>query len=475
MLCFLNQATTAVELTGIYKGTDMTTPATILAVDDEASFRFLLQQQLHNAGFTPLLASTAREGLAIMERQTVDLVLSDLVMPEVDGLTFMAQIRERFGAVPFILLTAHGTVATAVEAIKQGAFDYVEKHCPPDELRITIQRALEYRQLANENRQFRQHHQQKFNFQSIVTSSPVMKQVLETASRVVNAPTTTLAVFGESGCGKEVLARAIHVAGGGMPNTFVGVNCAAIPETLLETELFGHVRGAFTGADRDREGKFSMANGGTLLLDEIGDMPLVLQAKMLRVLEERQFEKIGADRPSTLNCRIIVATNRDLPALVAAGKFREDLYHRINIFPISIPPLRDRREDIPILVEHFISVLRNHLGKSLPGVSQKAMDILQARQWPGNVRELRNCLERIAILIPDGELMRPEHIAPGTPPLTADSDSPDEICYRLSFTPDVLSLEAATNSILDITLARCDGNKTKAAALLKVNRKMFYR
>jgi DNA-binding NtrC family response regulator len=450
---------------------------TILAVDDQASFRFLLQQQLNNAGFTPLLAASAREGLALMERQPVDLVLSDLIMPEMDGLAFLAKIRERFSSIPFILLTAHGTVATAVEALKQGAFDYIEKHCPPDELQLTIHRALEYSRLAEENRHFRQHLQQEYSFQSIITTNPTMKQTLELASSVVKSPKTTLTIFGESGCGKEVLARAIHVAGGGMPQSFVGVNCAAIPETLLESELFGHVRGAFTGADQDRKGRFSQAYGGTLLLDEIGDMPLALQVKLLRVLEERQFEQIGSNRPVDLNCRIIVATNRNLPALVAAGKFREDLYHRINIFPVTVPPLRKRKEDIPLLTEHFISILRKHLGKNLPGVSQKAMEKLLSHHWPGNVRELRNCLERAAILIPDGELMRPEHFSPSkiTTDQPAGPSNTDEISYQLSFAPNELSLDAATSRILDLTLQRCEGNKTKAAALLKVNRKMFYR
>lgn len=449
----------------------------ILAVDDQASFRFLLQQQLDNAGFTPLLAASAREGLALLERQPVDLVLSDLVMPEMDGLAFLAKIRERFSSIPFILLTAHGTVATAVEALKQGAFDYIEKHCPPDELQITIFRALEHSKLAEENRIFRQHLQHEYSFESIVTSSRRMKNCLELASSVVKSPATTLALFGESGSGKEVLAWAIHVAGGCMPHTFVGLNCAAIPETLLESELFGHARGAFTGAERDREGKFSLAAGGTLLLDEIGDMPLALQTKLLRVLEERLFEQIGSNRPQPLQCRVIVATHRNLPALVAAGRFREDLYHRINIFPITLPPLRERMEDIPLLVEHFIVILRKHLGKKLPGVSQKAMEKLLAHHWPGNVRELRNCLERAAILIQDGELMRPEHFSPGTivTDLPTDSSNPDEISYHLTFTADELSLETATNRILDLTLSHCEGNKTKAAALLKVNRKMFYR
>ena len=457
----------------------MGTPATVLAVDDQSSFRFHLQQQLSNAGFAPLMAGSAEEALAILAKQPVDLILSDLVMPEVDGMAFLAQARERFSSVPFILLTAHGTVANAVEALKLGAFDYLEKDCAPDELRITIQRALDYHNLARENEQFKEHYQQQYSFQNIVTDSPQMGQVLELAASVAASPRTTVAIFGESGCGKEVLARAIHYAGGGMPTDFVGVNCAAVPEALLESEFFGHRRGAFTGADHDREGKFSQAKGGTILLDEIGDMPLALQAKLLRVLEERVFETVGGNRPLAVECRVIVTTHCDLLSQVEAGRFREDLYHRVNVFPITIPPLRERPTDIPILVTHFMKLHRKHLGKALPGVSQTCMDKLLAYPWPGNVRELRNCLERAAILVPAGGLIRPEHIlaapAPGAPLASQLPTAPGAINYPLSFQPNEISLETITNRILDITLEHCGGNKSKAAALLKVNRKVFYR
>jgi len=454
-------------------------PATILAVDDQSSFRFLLQRQLSNAGFSPLMAGSTEEAIAILEKQPVDLILSDLVMPETDGLAFLAQARERFSSIPFILLTAHGTVATAVEALKLGAFDYLEKNCTPDELQITIQRALTYHSLARENEQFKEHFQQQYSFQNIVTVSPQMGQVLESAASVANAPRTTVAIFGESGCGKEVLARAIHFAGGGMPASFVGVNCAAIPEALLESELFGHKRGSYTGAEYDREGKFGQAKGGTILLDEIGDMPLGLQAKLLRVLEERVFEAIGSDQPIAVQCRIVITTHHDLLRLVEEGLFRKDLYHRINVFPIVIPPLRERLADIPILVDYFMKLNRDDLGKSLPGVSEKGMDKLLAYPWPGNVRELRNCLERAAILVPAGELIRPDHLATvaGVPPQTQPQlqPTPGQFDYPLSFTSDEISFETITNRILDITLERCNGNKSKAASLLKVNRKWFYR
>jgi DNA-binding NtrC family response regulator len=454
----------------------MTTPAVILAVDDQASFRFLLEQQLANAGFVPVMAADVNEGLAILERQRVNLILSDLVMPNLDGMAFLEHVQKTHADIPFILLTAHGSVMSAVEALRRGAFDYVEKHCEPDELRITLQRALDYQRISSENDQLKHHLREKFSFQNIMTSSPQMKSALELASRVAASPRTTVAVYGESGCGKEVLSRAIHFAGGGLPAGFVAVNCAAIPETLLESELFGHVRGAFTGAERDREGKFSLARGGTILLDEIGDMPPALQAKLLRVLEERTFEQVGSNVPISAECRVIVATNRNLSELMHSGRFREDLYHRINVFPITIPPLRERRDDIPILAEHFINQLRQHQGKKLPGISQKAMDALLDYHWPGNVRELRNCLERAAI-VSDSELIRPEHLSilqknSGT---NAPTSPTGAITYQLAFPPDEISLDAVTRQVLDITLERCNGNKSRAADLLKVNRKMFYR
>jgi transcriptional regulator with GAF, ATPase, and Fis domain len=271
------------------------------------------------------------------------------------------------------------------------------------------------------------------------------------------------------------LARAIHFAGKGLPAGFIAVNCAAIPEHLLESELFGHVRGAFTGADRERDGKFSLARGGTILLDEIGDMPLALQAKLLRVLQERVFEKVGGNTPITTDCRIIVATNRNLAELVAAGRFREDLYHRINVFPLSIPPLRDRKDDIPLLCEHILDQLRQHLGKLLPGISRHAMESIQEYHWPGNVRELRNCLERAAILT-EREQIRTSHLGLGASSANAMPEtSLDTISYTLTFPSEELSLDVLIDKILAITLQRCNGNKSKAAGLLKIGRKAFYR
>ena len=470
--------------------------ATILAVDDESIFRFLLETHLREAGFAPVTAADGKEALAILDRQQVDLVISDLVMPEMDGNQLIEQMKKRHPGIPIIVITAHGSVESAVEAMRLGAYDYLEKPYNPDDLKITIQRALDYRHVLKENEQIKGMLLDRFTFQSIITVNPTMKQLLELASKVVSARHTTVALYGESGTGKEVLARAIHFAGTGLPAGFVAVNCAAIPEHLLESELFGHVRGAFTGAERDREGKFSTARGGTVLLDEIGDMPLPLQAKLLRVLQERVFEKIGSNSTIPVDCRVIVATHRNLAELVAAGRFREDLYHRVNVFPLTVPPLCERKDDIPILCEHILEQLRQHLGKPLPGISQKAMDAMLGYRWPGNVRELRNCLERAAILT-EGELIRLSHLGiNGGCGDDADNDDVAETgigndggssigkdtftdtcgnsTYTLTVPAGQLSLEALTERILTITLERCGGNKSKASQLLKINRKAFY-
>ncbi|MBU5615305.1 sigma-54-dependent transcriptional regulator [Geomonas azotofigens] len=455
----------------------------ILAVDDEPVFRFLLERQLREIGYDVVSAVDGLQALEILERQAVDLVLSDLVMPRMDGLQLIGSVQKLYPATPIIVITAHGSVESAVEAMRRGAYDYLEKPYDPEDLRITIQRALDYQRVVQENEQIKGLLTERYTFQSVVTVNPAMKQVLELASRVAAARQTTVAIYGESGSGKEVLARAIHFAGKGLPAEFVAVNCAAIPEHLMESELFGHVRGAFTGADRDREGKFSLARKGTILLDEIGDMPLSLQAKLLRVLQERVFEKIGSNTPIPVACRVIVATNRSLADLVAAGRFREDLYHRVNVFPLTIPPLWQRKDDIPILCGHILEQLRQHLGKPLPGISPQAMELMLEYRWPGNVRELRNCLERAAILT-DNELIRPAHLglagaAPdsgeGADEGTRSTADPSRVSYHLSLPVEELSLDALSDQILGITLERCGGNKSKASQLLKVNRKAFYR
>jgi DNA-binding NtrC family response regulator len=448
--------------------------ARILIVDDEEMCLLSLKTYLESQEYEVMCAASGHDALSLLETQIVDLVISDLLMPEMNGIQLMHAARELHCAIPFVIFTAQGSIESAVTAMKQGAFDYLEKPLDPQTFDVVLQRALKFAHISRENAQMREHFRERFSFHNIVTQSPVMRQALELAARVAASPKTTISLAGESGVGKEVLARAVHFESGCLPGSFVAVNCAAIPELLLESELFGHVRGAFTGAEHDREGKFCLARGGTVLLDEIGDMPLLLQAKLLRVLEERTYEKVGSNKPLPADFRVIVATHRNLTGLVRQGTFREDLYHRINVVPIAIPPLRERREDIPLLTDFFLNVFRQHQGKALPGISKKAMDLLLSYSWPGNVRELRNMLEYATIMVSD-ELIRPEHLR--LPVARSLSGMPESatIDFHISLSPEDISLNAVTSKILDMTLQQCGGNKSRAAALLKVNRKMFYR
>lgn len=447
----------------------------ILIVDDEITVLTMLQKHLTKQGYEVISAENGQEALSVLEKEAVELVLTDLCMPDMDGLQMMVEIKKQHPLLPIILCTGQGTIESAVSAIRLGAFDYLEKPIRTQMLNVVLHRALEFGHLATENAQLRDHFSERFSFHNIVTQSHVMQETLKIAARVASSPRTTVNLTGESGVGKEVLARAIHFRSGCLPSTFVAVNCASIPESLLESELFGHIKGAFTGADGERIGKFSMARKGTVLLDEIGDMPLPLQAKLLRVLEERTYEKVGSNTPIAAEFRVIVATHRNLAEMVKQGTFREDLFHRINVVPIAIPPLRERKEDIPLLVEFFLGLFRQHQGKALPGVSQKAMEMIVSYPWPGNVRELRNALEYAAIMTSD-ELIRPEHLRlPNSLPPSPSCDDPASIDFHISLPVEELSLEAITAKVLDITLQRCNGNKSKAATLLKVNRKTFYR
>lgn len=443
----------------------------VLIVEDSASYAFALESQLRDLGYEVTLADSAEDALASLDGGEVQLIISDLFLPGMSGQDLLRALRKKGDDTPFIILTAHGSVETAVEAMKSGALDYLQKGCAGDELAMVVKRALEFGRLSKENSGFRKHLASKYSFQSIATKSPGMRNALVSAERVAGSPLTTVSIHGESGAGKEVLARAVHFAGGGLPSNFIAVNCAAIPETLIESELFGHVKGAFTGAEKERDGKFALANGGTVLLDEIGDMPLPLQAKLLRVLEERVYEKIGSNKQLPANFRVIASTHRNLETLVGQEKFREDLFYRLNVFPIAIPPLRERKEDIPMLVEHFWLLFRKHHGKPLPGISRKAMDALVEYSWPGNIRELRNRLERAAIMVSD-ELVRPEHLGFDE---GANIHPDNGVELRFSFGTNDFSLDAVINKVLTETLDRCGGNKSLAAQRLKINRKMFNR
>jgi len=445
----------------------------VLVVEDSEVSRRSLEHKLERSGFACRVAEDGVEALAILDGgQDVDLILSDQQMPRMDGLTLLQAVKERHGHIPFILLTGHGSVTDAVYSLKEGADDYIEKPFDPDNLLATIRRSLNIGRMQAENIKLKEHLASQYSFQNIRTCSRVMTDALGLAAKVAKIPSVTVAISGESGTGKEVLARAIHFAGDGLENRFVAVNCAAIPATLIESELFGHAKGAFTGAEREREGKFSYASGGTLLLDEIGDMPLDMQSKLLRVIEERTFEMVGSNRQCKVECRVIVATHNDLPKLVREGRFRQDLFHRISAFPILLPPLRERREDVPLLVNHFLEQLRAQLGKKVPAVTDEAMAKLRQYDWPGNIRELKNCIERAAILAEEDAPIGPEQIFLPREAHTLDTAS-DEVVIAMP--PSEFTLDNVIGAALKAALARCGNNKTRAAELLKVDRKMFYR
>ena len=450
---------------------------TILVVDDTEGILKSLKIYLENWGYTPLLSTSGREALKVLRTNEVDLVLSDQAMTGMSGIELLHEVKAHDKDIPFIILTAYGSIDMAVSSVKQGADDYLQKPYNPEELQAAIRRSLEYSRLSREHKELKNYLGSLYSFQTIITKSPSMLKALKLAEKVAKTPSTTVAIYGESGSGKEVLARAIHSASGRMESRFVAVNCAGIPPNLLESELFGHVKGAFTGADSNRDGKFDRAQKGTLLLDEIGDMPLDLQAKLLRVIQERVYNKIGSNQDIVADLRIITTTHRDLASLVKDGGFRKDLFHRINSYPITLPPLRDRSEDIPALTSYFLEQFRKDLGKQIPGISEAAMKILVDYRWPGNVRELRNCLERAAILI-DGELIRPDHLNIGIS--RADRAiipdlGDDKIRLEIALDKDDFSLEAAIRQISSEILERCGNNKSQAAEMLKVDRKHFYR
>ncbi len=449
---------------------------TILVVDDKESERMLLEVHLRGWGFIPLLAQDGIEALDVLRKNHVDLMVSDLSMPRMDGLQLLREgISAGYGDIPFIMMTANGSIESAVASIKQGAADYILKPLNFEDLHASVKHTLGFSRHKKTKDAHGEPLPDFYRFHNITTKSPEMTNILKMAEKVAKTMYTGVAIYGESGSGKEVLARAIHHASGKKDGSFVAVNCAAIPAALLESELFGHKKGSFTGADSDRQGKLDLAQQGTMLLDEIGDMPLDLQTKLLRVLQVRTYERIGSNQPIKANFRIIATTHRDLQKMVTDGLFRQDLYHRINLFPITLPPLRERKEDVPILVEHFLEIFRQDFGRQLPGISPEAMDVLSGYHWPGNIRELKNCLERAAILANE-ELIRPKHL--NLLDSKADGiviNSNENISLTITLGTGAFSLDAAIDRILEIALERCGNNKARAAEFLKVDRKMFYR
>ena len=379
------------------------TMPTILIIEDEAKMRRLLELNLGEDGFKTLSAGDAETGLKLLASEPVHLVLTDLKLPGMSGLEFLQAAKRQNAALPIVVMTAFGSVETAVEAMKAGASDYVLKPFSLAEMRMVVHKELDHSRLQEENRSLREALGQKYSHPNIVARSPKMQEVLATVERV--APTnSTVLLGGESGVGKDLIARAIHEKSRRASGPFVKINSTAIPENLLESELFGYEKGAFTGAVTSKPGKFELADKGTLFLDEIGDVPAAIQVKLLRVLQEREFERLGGTRTVKVDVRLIAATNRDLRAALEQGTFREDLYYRLNVVPIDIAPLRERKEDIPDLANLFLARFAKDSGRQLRGISPAAMQVLLGHYWPGNVRELQNVIERACALAAGPEL-----------------------------------------------------------------------
>jgi DNA-binding NtrC family response regulator len=432
----------------------------ILVVEDEEKLRRVIELQLASAGFEVEKAGTAEQGLKVVDR--ADLVLTDLRLPGMDGLELLAKIRQQNAVVPVVVMTAFGTVETAVEAMKTGATDFLLKPFSLDHLMTVVNKAMEVRALRDENRQLKEELGRRYEFDNIIGRSVPMQEIFATITRVAPSRATVL-LAGESGVGKDLIARAIHFHSPRRDRPLVKINCTALPENLMESELFGYEKGAFTGAATSKPGKFEQADTGTVFLDEIGDVPASIQVKLLRVLQEREFERLGSNVTRHIDVRVIAATNQDLRAALEQGTFREDLYYRLNVVPLNIPPLRERKEDIPFLAGHFLQKLAPDTGSKVESITDAAMDKLLAYHWPGNVRELENVIERSLVMATGTTLDAPDiklEMAPRS------RSHPDEH----SFLPEGMSLDQYEQEIIREALRRADGNKSQAARLLGLTR-----
>jgi DNA-binding NtrC family response regulator len=433
----------------------------ILIVEDEAKMRRLLELNLGDDGFTTFAAEDAETGLKLLQQNPVDLVLTDLKLPGMNGLEFLQAVKRLNAALPVVVMTAFGSVETAVEAMKAGASDYVLKPFSLSEMRMVVRKELDVRNLREENRSLREALGKRYAHPNVVARSPKMQEVLATVERV--APTNaTVLLGGESGVGKDLIARAIHEKSRRANGPFLKINSTAIPENLLESELFGFEKGAFTGAVASKPGKFELADKGTLFLDEIGDVPPATQVKLLRVLQEREFERLGGTKTVKVDVRLIAATNRDLREALEQGTFREDLYYRLNVVPIDIAPLRERKEDIPELVNLFVSRFAGESGKPIEAITPQATQMLVNYHWPGNVRELQNIVER-ACALSKGPQLEAADIHIDARPSKSGNGAP-------GFLPEGMTLERWEDEMVQEALRRANGNKSQAARLLGLSR-----
>jgi len=437
---------------------------TILIVDDDAAHLQMLKTVLGSLGHKVATATDGSEAITFVQEKPCDLILMDVRMTNVNGIEALGQIKAFNPSIPVILMTAYSSVDTAVEAMKLGAYDYLTKPLNFDEMKLILDRAMEHLHLTLENRSLKQQMGLDKTFAEIIGSSKAMEKVIDMA-RIVAPTEATVLITGESGTGKELFAKAIHANSERKKGPLVTVNCAALTETLLESELFGHEKGTFTGADRQRNGRFVQANKGTIFLDEVGEIPLPMQAKILRAIQEREIQRLGSDEVQYVDVRIIAATNRDLQEEVSQGKFREDLYYRLNVMNIHIPPLRERMTDIPMLAQHFLGKYVEKNRKDIKGFSPAAMDILAHAPWPGNVRELENVIERAVILAMNPYITEkdlPQTLTSTSPPVAGGASPENGLGGK--------SLEEIESLAIRETLAKTEGNKSEAAKLLNITR-----
>jgi two-component system NtrC family response regulator len=438
--------------------------ADILVVDDDESLRRVLEYNLAQEGYAVATADSGEAALALFEKNRFDLVVTDIKMPGMDGMDLLRRVKEVSPDTQVIVITAFGTIEMAVEAMKAGAFEYISKPFNRDELKLTVRKALRFRSLETENVRLKREVTRKFGFENIVGDSPQMQKVFRLIEKVADSDASVL-ITGESGTGKELVAKAIHYRSPRADKPFVALNCAAIPRELLESELFGHKKGSFTGAVRDKKGKFEEAQGGTFFLDEVGELPVELQAKLLRALQEREITPVGGSGVIRFDARILSATNLDLEEAIGEGKFREDLYYRLAVVPIHMPSLRERREDIPLLAAHFLKTLS---GGQKVSLSREALDALMRHPWKGNVRELENTVERLLVLR-EGDVIRPEDLPEKFAP-PAPAREPREGSFNFTFPSEGVSLEEAEKEIILEALRRSAWNQSRAAQLLRIPR-----
>ena len=431
----------------------------VLVIDDEAVVRESLHDWLSDAGYLVLTAENGPQALEIIEREKPGIAISDLVMPGMDGIELLKRAKEISPGIEVIIITAYGSIPTAIAAMKEGAYDYIEKPFRPEKAELLVAKLVEHQRLLEENISLHRKLEERYRFENIITKSSKMQQVIELIKVVAKSNATAL-IIGETGTGKELVARAIHSQSYRKDKPFVAVSCAALPESLLESELFGHEKGAFTGAHAQRKGKFEVAHRGTLFLDEIGEMSANIQVHLLRVLEEKEFTRVGGNEPIKVDVRVVSATNKDMKEAVANGQFREDLYYRLNVVTIELPPLRERREDIPLLAEHFLKKFALENQKRVTGFSPEATEFILRYDWPGNVRELENAIER-AVILAKGSLI-------------GIADLPHQsLSLAYSALPGKSLKEMEKNHIWGV-LSEMRGNYTEAARILGITRMTLY-